>query len=351
MLRGYLYDLATDKAEGFFASFCKIWLFIFSLIYGLSVRLIMAFSSLRVFRLNAKVISVGNITLGGTGKTSLVEYLAAYLKENNHKVAVLSRGYKGKITNYKMMADEPYMLKENLKDIPVLVDKNRVRLAYFAVNNYGLDTVILDDGFQQWRLKKDLEIVTLDVTNPFGNFKLIPRGILRQPISSLKKVDIFILTKTNLKSDYQTLKNFLNQINPRALIFESVHKPLGFYQISQPNNLLALDYFKHKSVTLFSGIADPDSFENLVLSLGINIGLSFRFSDHYSYTKHDLKKIIEESENKGINIFITTQKDAFRLKILGLSEYIFNLFVLKIALKIIKNEEEFNQRLLKLYFS
>ena len=352
----YIYNLATDKHKGLVAGIVKSFLYCLSLLYGLVVKVLVFIYHLKPYRLNCKVISVGNITLGGTGKTSLVALIAQYLKQKGHKVAILSRGYKRKLTTYNLqlttyetMGDEPYMLKMNLGDVPVVVDTDRIRAAKLAIHNYGADTVILDDGLQQWPIKKDLEIVTIDATCPFGNRKLIPRGILREPLSSLKRADVFILTKTNLNPDNQDIKDFLSSINPQSLIVESTHSPLGFYRLDDKDGFLGLEALAGENVTLVSGIADPDSFQNLIVSLGINIGLFFRFPDHHNYAKEELDRIIKNSKDKNIGTIITTEKDAARIRSLQLTAYSLQLLYLRIELKIIKDEQEFYNRLLRLY--
>lgn len=355
-MRDYLYNLATERCGGLIASAIKFPLFILSLIYGAIVRILILFYCFNPRRLRCKVISVGNITLGGTGKTSLVEYIANYVKQQGRKVAILTRGYKRKITSYDLgvasyekMGDEPFMLAKKLGDIPVIVDADRIRSAKKAVEDYQVDTVILDDGFQQWRIIKDLEIVTIDSTDPFGNRHLLPRGILREPLSSLRRADILVLTKTNLNPDTVDLQDVLSRINPSALIVESIHQPLGFYKINQPDELLNVEILKGGTVTLVSGIGEPDSFENLIISLGINIGPAFRFPDHHCYSEKDLKKITEASQNKNVDAVVTTEKDAVRLSQTSDLSCQLSVLVLCIGLKITKNENEFRSRLLSLY--
>lgn len=356
-ISGYLYNLALDNSQGFLATVVKCGLFIASFFYGLIVRILIWFHSLKKpCRLNCKVISVGNITWGGTGKTILVEFIARYLKQKEHKVAILSRGYKRKTVDSRKlgidissMGDEPYMLSQKLRDVPIIVDTDRVRAAKVAIRDYAVDAVILDDGFQQWKIKKDLEIVVIDTKCPLGNRHMIPRGILREPLSSLSRADIFVLTKTDLVADTSQIKDFLRKINLKAIILESVHKPVGFYRIDNPEELLSLDILKGKTATLFSGIGDPGSFESLIKSLRANVGLSFRFPDHHRYSHKDLDNIFKNSQNKHSDIMITTEKDAVKLLTLPVTSYPLPVFVLRIEIIITKDEERFYNRLLRLY--
>ncbi|MFH1441201.1 MAG: tetraacyldisaccharide 4'-kinase [Candidatus Omnitrophota bacterium] len=366
-VRHVLYNLATDKTIGVLASIVKFCLLILSFIYRIIIRLVMFLSCRKQYQSKCKVISVGNITLGGTGKTPLVEFIARYLKEHGHKPAILSRGYKRRRTkdegrrtreegrgmrdegSYEVMGDEPYMLQKNLVDIPVLVGSNRIKsMESSSVVDLGVDIFILDDGFQQWGIKKDLEIVTIDAINPFGNRHMLPRGILRQPLSTLKKADIFVLTKTDISPDVEIVKKSLAYINPRAVIVETVHEPAGLYPLNRRNDLLDMNAFVHENISLVSGIADHGYFLKTVQKLGINPSLVFNFPDHYDYSLDDIEDIVKKSQDKGINFIIITEKDAVkfcRLPITGLSADQ-RILVLQIKLKIIKNEQEFNSRLL-----
>ena len=176
----------------------------------------------------------------------------------------------------------------------------------------------------------------------------MPRGILREPLSALKRADIFVLSKSDFNPELGKIKEELSRINPRAMIIESFHRPIGFYDLASPLELLNPDNFKGKEVVLFSGIADPPSFERLIAQLKVNIGLSFRFPDHYHYSRKDLAKIISEARSKNIDTIITTEKDAARIQGLGAKEEGLNIFVLRIEVQI-KDEQEFCRRLLKLY--
>jgi tetraacyldisaccharide 4'-kinase len=332
-MRDYLYKLATDKQKGILAYILKLFLFISSCIYGLLIRAIIFLRSSKKKTLGCKVISVGNITLGGTGKTSLVKIIAVKLQCEKHKVAVLTRGYRKKGRD---AGDEPTMLMASLKDVAVIVDKNRVRGARVAVDEYGADT--------------DLEIIAINALEGFGNRQMLPRGILREPLSSLIRADIFVLTKVNLSLSVQSLRDALTRINPRALIVEASHRAIGLYNANLSQENFFVDYLKDKQVALFSGIGDPASFSELIKNLGSRIGLDLRFPDHHYYTAEDLSGIIGEAENKGIKLIITTEKDAARLSKDDLDRFAHvQLLVLRIELIIVKNGGEFASRLLGLY--
>ncbi|MBN2831233.1 MAG: tetraacyldisaccharide 4'-kinase [Candidatus Omnitrophica bacterium] len=347
-MREYFYNLAIDKNKGIFASALKFLLLLLSFLYGFIIRALRFFSFLDQKRFDLRIISIGNITVGGTGKTSLVELVSRYLKSRSSSLAILTRGYKRK--GALSIGDEPRMLAKNLKGIPVIVNRDRVRGARRAIREYGVDTVILDDGLQQWRIKKDLEIVTIDALCPFGNGHMLPRGILREPLSSLRKADIFVLTKTDLAGDLNKIKSILNRYNSKALVVESVHRPLGFYDIRKPSKILDLGYLKGKRAALLCGIGDPGSFLKTALRLGIRVEMDLRFSDHYIYTLGELKVIADRAREKDLFAIVTTEKDAARLLDMDL-DFLgdLELLVLRVELDIVKNEEQFFSRLLRLY--
>jgi tetraacyldisaccharide 4'-kinase len=335
-----------DKYRGPIAGAIKVFLYLISLIYGLFVRIVIFIRGLSPRRPACKVVSVGNITLGGTGKTPLVLYIARYLKDKGRKVAIVSRGYnRGRGT----MGDEPYMLKINLEDIPVIVDPDRIRAVNYAIRGHGVDTVILDDGMQQWGIRKDLEIVAIDGSRLFGNRRLIPRGILREPLSSLKRADIFLLTKSDLGPGAGEARGVLERINSKALQVESVHSPSGFYRLDKPAEPLSAEGLSGRSAALFSAIADPGSFELLAARLGVKVSASFRFRDHHNYTQKDIDGIMHKSRQMNIEVLLTTEKDAARLRQLPDFDYGIPVWFLRVQLKITKNEERFRDRLLGLY--
>jgi tetraacyldisaccharide 4'-kinase len=339
-MRKYLYNLATDQNRGIVASLLKLLLFLLSLIYGMVIRLISLVLGLVKISLRAKVISIGNITLGGTGKTSLVEYVAGFLRDKGKSVAILTRGYG--------TGDEPRMLEENLSGVAVIVGSDRIRSGRRAIKEYCADTLILDDGFQQWHLEKGLDIVTIDANLPFGNRNMIPRGILREPLSALRRAQVFVLTKTDLAQGVDKLKDDLRRINPKADIFESVHRPVNFYRMNEPGHALPQGALKGKTAAIFCGIGDPESFERLINNCGIRVAISHIFHDHYDYTDADLERIIAEAGRKSVDTIITTEKDASRIYKSGLNDFDSKFLVLRVELAI-KEHEKFNLRLLSLY--
>jgi len=326
------------------AKFVMAPLYILSFFYGGIIFFLRFLKSRRLFTFPCRVISVGNITVGGTGKTPLVEYLVEILKEKGFYTAVLSRGY----SLGQNLTDEPDMLREKL-DIPVIIDKNRIRGINRALKEYKIDTVILDDGFQQWQIAKNLEIVALDAGNPLGNGWILPAGILREPVSSLKRAQVVVLTKTNFNPDTTEVKKIIKRINPAISIFDAEYQPQEFYRLKDPAfKITTPQFFKNRKVVLVCAIANPESFNQIILSLGIKIENTFKFPDHHLYTPKDIEKIKGYCKKKGIELLITTEKDAVKLKKMGI--WTENFFVLKIKLNII-NEKEFKQRLFSIYNS
>ena len=358
-IKDYLYSLITDQRKGLLASLLKGLLLACSFIYGFIVR-ILSFSYnhgiFRRYKPKCKVISVGNITWGGTGKTPMIEMLAKLLKEKGHKIAILSRGYKRTENKDKddqsldNLGDESYLLTKKLVGIPVLVGRNRITNAKRVIKDHSIDTIILDDGFQHWRIARDLDIVMIDSMNAFGNGHLMPRGILREGFKSLKRAQIFILTKTDLKAGgLSCLKDRLSKINPEALILDSIHKPLGFYNFK--NEELPLSFIENKNICLVSSIASPESFEGIVLNLRGKVVIKFCFSDHHKYSDNDIKNIYDNCRRLNIDNIVTTEKDMVKLKSLpNMQDSLSDAVALRIKLEVTQGKV-FYDRLLSLYSS
>ena len=348
------------------------FLYLLSLLYGIIVRLA-CFSYRRGilpgYKSKIKVISVGNITLGGTGKTPFVKYLAKSLSEEGKKVVILSRGYS---------MDEPRLLEANLPGIKVITGRDRIKKVKEIEGDYPCDLIILDDGFQHWRLKRDLDIVLLNSREYLGNRNLIPRGILREPASSLRRADMIVLSKADMADNLSLIKEELHRINPTALVLESRHQHQGLYVIDgfgygKPNHglvaygkkleLSALgakesiertenrqeviaegDFLAGKKVCLLSGIADPDSFSRTIINLGASIALDLRYPDHYSYKDRDIPDMVNKCRDRKLDTIVTTEKDLMRLPP-AIREAGLTVLALKIELKITENEKVFFERI------
>jgi tetraacyldisaccharide 4'-kinase len=342
----YFYNLATDRVGGVIAFFIKGFLRLLSLVYGLIVVGVSRARRARAVALKGSVVSVGNITWGGTGKTPLVELIARSLKDKGRKVAVLTRGYKRRASE---MGDEPFMLSGKLPGVAVIVNPDRIKGADEAVKAHGADTLILDDGFQQWRIKKDLEIVTIDAGNPFGNGSMIPRGILREPLSALKRADVFVLTNGDPLTGSGLLKARLVGLNPAALIVVARHAPAGFYMLFDPLKASAAGPVAGKPVALVSGIGNPASFRRLIERMRISVARTFDYPDHHRYADADIDAIMRGVRQQNIETIITTEKDADKLRRCVTRGALPDILVLKVALEIIENEEQFYRRLHSLH--
>ena len=295
--------------------------------------------------LGCLVVVVGNLTVGGTGKTPVVEKFARALHDRGRKVAILSRGYKSKsvplwkkwwwslthaeeppprivsdgrrvLLDSEQAGDEPYMLARNLPGVIVLVDKNRVKAGEFAIKKFGCDTLVLDDGFQYLPLKGRLNLLLVDKTNPFGNGHLLPRGILREPIKHLKRASYIFLTKSNGQRDPE-LEALIAEHNPGVDIIECAHRPQYLQRfgvaLDAPDARMPLTFLKGRRVFAFSGIATPESFEKFLRDLGASLVGRERFLDHYRFEKEDIAELFTLAQAERAECLVTTEKDAVRI--------------------------------------
>jgi tetraacyldisaccharide 4'-kinase len=288
-----------------------------------------------------KVLSVGNLTLGGTGKTPFVIMLAKIIRDEfKREPAVLIRGYGW---------DEQTMLKRNLADIPILVGENRVRLARRAIKLYGSSTAVLDDGFQYWELKRDLEIVLIDSSKPFGNGRLFPAGVLREPKTAVVRADIIVFTKVNKKNiDIGRTEAALKNIKKDLIFLEAVHRPKHLYDMKQRKEL-DLSNLKGKKLILLSSIGDPEYFKETIKDLGATVTAELAYPDHYDYRRRDIDNITRLCSEKNFDFIITTEKDAVKLTRLGLYITEYPVMTLIVNMEITKGRGELIDRLHSLY--
>lgn len=333
-------------------------LYLASIPYGWAVSMrTLLYSSgfLKQNRLPCPVISIGNITVGGTGKTPLVIHLAQRLVEEGISIAILSRGYKRKKDSSPLVSDgktiflppedsgdEAYLMAQRLKNVPVLVGKDRFRNGLMALQTLKVQGFLLDDGFQHLSLYRNLNIVLIDSLIGFGSGYLLPRGILREPLSSLQRADLFILTKVKEKKDCDPLENRLKELHPRAKIFHSHYEPVEF--VNSHGEIQELSLLKGRRVLAFSGIARPETFSSLLEQMGVEIQKELVFPDHHSYSISDLERIRREA--RGVDFLVTTEKDMVKLAQSPLST--FPLMALRIDVKVWE-EEEFYRKVMEIF--
>jgi len=333
-------------------------LYLLSLPYGGAVRARSFLYSLQLLKkreLPCPVISVGNITVGGTGKTPLVMALAKGLMARGISVAILSRGYKRTKTSEPVVSDgktiflspeesgdEPFLMAKACQGIPVLVGKDRFINGQLALQRFGVRGLLLDDGYQYLPLYRDINILLVDSTIGFGDYHLLPRGILREPLSHLRRANLFLINKAAEPAAYQSLEKKIQEIYPGAQVFHSDYLPVSL--VGPEEEQEGLDSLKGKKVLALSGVANPNSFSSMLRKCGMKIVEEVIFPDHHVYTTRDISFIQEKAE--GVDGIVTTEKDMVKLKKLDSGHP--PIWALRIEMKIWE-EEEFLKRIVSLF--
>lgn len=335
--QNYLYHLVHGDVKGLLANVVVGMLYLFSLVYRSLLELKLAFyrwGFLKKFKLNCRVISIGNITVGGTGKTPTAQRLAAAIRDMGYRVVILNRGYRAKwkgsvgvVSDGKKIymtaaeaGDEAFLLAKNLPNVPVLIGADRAVTGKYAEEKLGADVVILDDGYQHWRLVRDLDILLVDAINVFGNSYMLPRGTLREPLSHLDRADVCLLTKVDQadEANCALIKETVAGCNARAIIVESVHSPKGFIEIADwykgiPGKEIAVETLTDKKVVAVSAIGNPASFEQTISDIGAIVAESVRFPDHHDYTMIEMQSVLDKALENGAEAIIITDKDAVKI--------------------------------------
>jgi len=360
-------DVVLERRHGIRASILRGILYGLSFIYERLVQLRLYFYRKRILReraLGCLVISVGNLTVGGTGKTPIVEKFARALQAGGRRVAVLSRGYKsvprkrswldrlrrsmvepprivsdGKslLLDSRTAGDEPYMLAHNLKDVVVLVDKDRVKSGLLAIDKWKIDTLLLDDGLQYLHLKHRLDIVLVDRQAPFGNEFLLPRGTLREAPRNLRRASYIFITKSTGDSN-EALIQRIRRYNRTAEIIECAHKPL-YLQNVFTGERLPLERLRDAFIGSICGIAAPESFEGALRKLGAHVDLAKRYIDHHYYTEAELTTFINRCIRRDLAMIVTTEKDAVRMPHLPEAEVKVPICFLRVEIEILSGHE------------
>ena len=378
-LETFVLEVIFDERRGALAGTVRVILFGASKLFAVAVKLRRFLYNARILRdatLGVQVIAIGNLTVGGTGKTPVVEKFARELRDAGRNVAILSRGYRSKpppvhewlknkllfredttpprivsdgkslLLDSEMAGDEPHMLASNLKDVVVLVDKDRVKSGRYAIEKFGCDTLLLDDGFQYWDLRgRRHDVVLIDRQQPFGNEHLLPRGTLREPPSHLARAHTIFITK----SDGQTgeLRRRIATLNTTAAVIECVHNPM-YLQDVFTGERQSLDFLKGRKVGSFCGIAQPESFEQSLVKLGAELVYAKRFADHHRFSQQEILNAINRGKKRQAEVILTTQKDAVRFPKLDRRDL--PILFMRVEIKIVSGADDFRDCVRKICF-
>ncbi|MCQ2362181.1 MAG: tetraacyldisaccharide 4'-kinase [Acidaminococcaceae bacterium] len=359
----YMTQLAYGPDTPFSGWLLLVFLRLISYLYKFAVQAKLSLFNwgiLRKVKLPAYVISVGNLTVGGTGKTPTAQKIAEIMSKRGYKVVILNRGYRshwdkhiGVVSDGKQISmtayeagDEAYLMAKTLPNIPVIIGKNRAVTGKYAVEHFQAEVIVMDDGYQHWRLARDLDIVLVDTITMFGNGNVLPRGILREPLKNLNRADLFVFTKTNQSSAMNKilLRETIDRYNSKAPIAESVHKPQNFVEIGDwykdAGKQISLESLQGKKVIVFSAIGNPVSFEQTVVSMGVTLLEAVRYPDHHDYGMSEMQYISDRAKELQVVAVITTTKDAVKIP----TEFIYSdrempLYVLNMEIEITDNYE------------
>jgi len=379
-LETYFIEVVLEERRGTGPTLVRAGLYVLSKAWLLvAVKARRFLYNVRILRdstLGVQIIAIGNLTVGGTGKTPVVEKFARELRDEGRNVAILSRGYRSKppplhkklldrilfradttpprvvsdgkslLLDSETAGDEPYMLASNLRDVVVLVDKDRVKAGRYAIEKFGCDTLLLDDGFQYWKLAgRRQDIVLVDRQQPFGNERLLPRGTLREPPSHLARADVIFITKSD--GHTRDLRDRIARLNPTAGVIECVHHPLYLEDVFTGQRL-DFHIIKGRKVASLSGIAQPESFEQSLVALGAELVYSKRFADHHRFSQQEILNAINRGKKRQADFIITTQKDAVRFPKIDRRDLPF--YFMRVEIKIVSGAEDFRDCVRKICF-
>ncbi len=371
-------EIVSGKRTDRFARFARGVLSAASKLFGIAVRSRTKMYEHGIIKRSwpgCVVISIGNITVGGTGKTPVTETFARALTIGGRKVAIVSRGYKARSPSLKwrrkhrqfypttrivhdgknlllgarLAGDEPYMLAKNLENVIVIVDHDRVRGSRYAISHYGVDTILLDDGMQHIRLQRQIDVVLIDATCPFGFEKLLPAGLLREPLSGLKRATHIIITKSK-HIDINPIKTVIRKYNTEAEIMSCYYEPVSLINL-HTGEQLPLETLNGNNVFVMTGIAQPDGFSKLLKEYGATVQRVYTYPDHHRFRRDEIEHVYKRASNWHADAVIITEKDSVRFsKKAGLKIRTCPVFYLKIEIKIQSGKKTFSDCIMNICY-
>ena len=358
------------KADGISMHLVMGVLYLFSLVYEQLVNIKLLGYRLGISgkdKLDCYVISLGNITVGGTGKTPTAQRLAREIRDLGYRVVILNRGYRSKwhgeigvVSDGKTLhmdaaeaGDEAYMLAKHLPNVPVLIGAERAVTGKYAIEHFGAEVAILDDGYQHWQLIRDMDILLVDAVNVFGNGHLLPRGTLRESMSHISRADVCLITKVDQAAEgaVNGIRETVHRYNADAKIVESIHQPrclipLAEWFIDLSSEGVCVESISGKKIMAVSAIGNPASFERTLRDLGAEIIESIRYPDHHEYTVKEMQDVLQQADALGAESIVITEKDAVKIPAeFAKTNWNIPIFVICVEVKFQAGAQEFQQEL------
>lgn len=331
-------DLVSGRKKGLYAAALRLGLRLAEIPYGAAVR----YRNRRfdtnpalATKVDVPVVSVGNLTLGGTGKTPMVAWLARWFRRRGVRVCIISRGYGSGEDGGN---DESLELGRKLPDVPVVENPDRVEAAAMAVEEFETELILLDDAFQHRRIRRDLDIVLLDALEPFGFDHVFPRGTLREPVGGLARAGVVVLSRAGLldSESKRGIRDRAGRLVPDALWAEAAHAPLAF--LDSDGTSFPLDILAGKSAVAFCGIGNPAGFRHTLEEIGLNPSQFVPFPDHHRYTRDDVDKLRRLAGENGADAFVCTHKDLVKLDVTELDGR--PVYAVEIGIRFLEGEAE-----------
>jgi tetraacyldisaccharide 4'-kinase len=340
-MRRFYLSVVTGRRRGLLAALARVALWVASIVYGVLAgmrRLFYAIGILRTVKLPVRVISVGNLTAGGTGKTPFVEHLARWFTRKNLRVAIVARGY-GRID----AARDDEELASTIDGVARFTGADRVAACRRAIAEFRPDVVILDDGFQHLRIERDLDILLVDATDPFANGRLLPAGLLRERPAAATRADLIVLTRADQAAPeaLASLRERLYQLTTGVPAIEAVHRPVAV-RLLLSKKRQGLDWLKGRSLFAFCAIGNPESFRRTLEAAGAKVEKLVAFPDHHRYVPLEVRRLTAEAQEFMAEALVTTEKDAAKL---DPDAFSLPLVALRVEIEVTRGEDRLEAQL------